>query len=111
MAGFTGNSRSYSNNPNPVTRALRKLSSFGMNYKDDVIKNVRSVDLLMTQQNISNCNTNSTQIGTINDDNVSEMVSVIISEIATVNGERKIVPIKEEEKEMVLSVYDSIRNA
>ena len=26
MAGFTGNSRSYSNNPNPVTRALRKLS-------------------------------------------------------------------------------------
>jgi hypothetical protein len=41
-----------------------------MNYKDDVIKNVRSVDLLMTQQNISNGNTNSTQIGTINDDNV-----------------------------------------
>ena len=70
MAGFTGNSRSYSNNPNPVTRVLRKLSSFGMNYKDDVIKNVRSVDLLMTQQNISNGNTNSTQIGTINDDNV-----------------------------------------
>ena len=70
MAGFTGNSRSYSNNPNPVTRALRKLSSFGMNYKDDVIKNVRSVDLLATQQNISNTNINSTQIGTINDDNV-----------------------------------------
>ena len=70
MAGFTGNSRSYSNNPNPVTRVLRKLSSFGMNYKDDVIKNVRSVDLLATQQNISNANTNSTQIGTINDDNV-----------------------------------------
>jgi hypothetical protein len=44
MAGFTGNSRSYSNNPNPVTRALRRLSSFGMNYKDDVIKNVRSID-------------------------------------------------------------------
>ena len=70
MAGFTGNSRSYSNNQNPVTRALRKLSSFGMNYKDDVIKNVRSVDLMLTQQNISNGNTNSTQIGTINDDNV-----------------------------------------
>ena len=70
MAGFTGNSRSYSNNPNPVTRVLRKLSSFGMNYKDDVIKNVRSVDLITTQQNISNGNTNSTQIGTINDDNV-----------------------------------------
>ena len=70
MAGFTGNSRSYSNNPNPVTRMLRKLSSFGMNYKDDVIKNVRSVDLLLTQQNIQNGNTNSTQIGTINDENV-----------------------------------------
>lgn len=70
MAGFAGNSRNYSNNPNPVTRALRKLSSFGMNYKDDVIKNVRSVDLLLAQQNISNGNTNSTQIGTINDENV-----------------------------------------
>ena len=70
MAGFTGNSRNYSNNPNPVTRTLRKLSSFGMNYKDDVIKNVRSVDLMLAQQNISNGNTNSTQIGTINDDNV-----------------------------------------
>ena len=70
MAGFTGNSRSYSNNPNPVTRVLRKLSSFGMNYKDDVIKNVRSVDLVLTQQNIQNGNTNSTQIGTINDENV-----------------------------------------
>ena len=70
MAGFTGNSRSYLNNQNPVTRALRKLSSFGMNYKDDVIKNVRSIDLIATQQNISNSNTNSTQIGTINDDNV-----------------------------------------
>ena len=70
MAGFTGNSRSYSNNPNPVTRVLRKLSSFGMNYKDDVIKNVRSIDLMLTQQNISNGNTNSTQIGTINDENV-----------------------------------------
>ena len=70
MAGFTGNSRSYSNNPNPVTRVLRKLSSFGMNYKDDVIKNVRSVDLSLLQQNISNGNTNSTQIGTINDENV-----------------------------------------
>lgn len=70
MAGFTGNSRSYSNNPNPVSRMLRKLSSFGMNYKDDVIKNVRSADLMLTQQNISNGNTNSTQIGTINDDNV-----------------------------------------
>ena len=70
MAGFTGNSRSYSNNPNPVTRVLKKLSSFGMNYKDDVIKNVRSVDLMLTQQNISNGNTNSTQIGTINDENV-----------------------------------------
>ena len=69
MAGFTGNSRSYSNNQNSVTRALRKLSSFGMNYKDDVIKNVRSVDLISTKQNISN-NPNSTQIGTINDDNV-----------------------------------------
>ena len=71
MAGFTGNSRSYSsNNPNPVTRMLKRLSSFGMNYKDDVIKNVRSVDLSLLQQNISNGNTNSTQIGTINDENV-----------------------------------------
>ena len=70
MAGFTGNSRSYSNNPNPVTRMLRRLSSFGMNYKDDVIKNVRSVDLMQAQQNISTGNTNSTQIGTINDENV-----------------------------------------
>ena len=70
MAGFTGNSRSYSNNQNPVTRALRRLSSFGMNYKDDVIKNVRSVDLALAQQNISAGNTNSTQVGTIHDDNV-----------------------------------------
>jgi hypothetical protein len=41
-----------------------------MNYKDDVIKNVRSVDLMQAQQNISTGNTNSTQIGTINDENV-----------------------------------------
>jgi hypothetical protein len=70
MAGFTGNSRNYSNNPNPVTRMLKKLSSFGMNYKDDVIKNVRSVDLMLAQQNISTGNTNTTQVGTINDENV-----------------------------------------
>jgi hypothetical protein len=41
-----------------------------MNYKDDIIKNVRSVDLMLLQQNIQNGNTNSTQIGTINDENV-----------------------------------------
>ena len=78
MAGFTGNSRSYSNNPNPVTRALRKLSSFGMNYKDDIIKNVRSVDLALAQQNISNGNTNSTQIGTINDENVQVLFTKLM---------------------------------
>lgn len=48
---------------------------------------------------------------TINDDNVSEDVTVLISEIAYENGIQKIVPIKEEEKEMVLAFYNDIRNA
>lgn len=45
MAGFTTNINNRSLNPNPVRRFLKQLSSFGMNYKDDVIRNVRSVDI------------------------------------------------------------------
>jgi hypothetical protein len=51
MAGFTNTNRNNASNPNPVTRMIRRLSSFGMNYKDDIIKNVRSMNLdLSTQQ-------------------------------------------------------------
>ena len=50
MAGLTNTNRNNTGNPNPVTRMLRKLSSFGTNWKDDVIKNVRSVDLNLQTQ-------------------------------------------------------------
>ncbi len=48
---------------------------------------------------------------TINDDGVSEEVSVFISEIKYNNEIPEIVPIREEEKEMVLMFYNSIRKA
>lgn len=69
MAGFTNTNRNTASNPNPVTRMLRSLSSFGMNYKDDVIKNVRSMNLdLQTAQLQTNPVTG--QIGSINDENI-----------------------------------------
>ena len=69
MAGFTNTNRNNTSNPNPVTRMLRRLSSFGMNYKDDVIKNVRSMNLdLQTTQLQTNPVTG--QIGSINDENI-----------------------------------------
>lgn len=69
MAGFTNTNRSNTSNPNPVTRMLRKLSSFGMNYKDDVIKNVRSSDLTLQTQNLQ-MNPITGQVGSINDENI-----------------------------------------
>lgn len=69
MAGFTNTSRNNTTNPNPVTRMLRTLSSFGMNYKDDVIKNVRSVDLTTPMQNLQT-NPVTGQIGSLNDESV-----------------------------------------
>lgn len=69
MAGFTNTNRNISSNPNPVTRMLRRLSSFGMNYKDDVIKNVRSMDLELSTQNLQ-MNPVTGQIGSINDENI-----------------------------------------
>lgn len=69
MAGFTNTNRNTASNPNPVTRMLRSLSSFGMNYKDDVIKNVRSMNLdLQTAQLQTNPVTG--QVGSINDENI-----------------------------------------
>ena len=69
MAGFTNTNRNNASNPNPVTRMLRSLSSFGMNYKDDVIKNVRSMNLdLQTTQLQTNLVTG--QIGSVNDENI-----------------------------------------
>ncbi len=69
MAGFTNTNRNNTSNPNPVTRMLRSLSSFGMNYKDDVIKNVRSMNLdLQTTQLQTNPVTG--QIGSVNDENI-----------------------------------------
>ena len=69
MAGFTNTNSNTSSNPNPVTRMLRRLSSFGMNYKDDVIKNVRSMDLELSTQNLQ-MNPVTGQIGSINDENI-----------------------------------------
>lgn len=69
MAGFTNTNRSNSSNPNPVTRMLRSLSSFGMNYKDDIIKNVRSMDLDLQTQNLQ-VNPTTGQIGSLNDENI-----------------------------------------
>jgi len=69
MAGFTNTNRINANNPNPVTRRLRSLSSFGMNYKDDVIKNVRSIDLNIQTQTLQT-NPVTGQIGSINDENI-----------------------------------------
>lgn len=47
---------------------------------------------------------------TLNDDNVSEEVNVFISEIEYENNVPKVVPIKDDEKEMVLLFYNSIKN-
>ena len=69
MAGFTNTNRNNTSNPNPVTRRLRALSSFGMNYKDDVIKNVRSADLTLNTQNLQT-NPVTGQIGSVNDENI-----------------------------------------
>lgn len=69
MAGFTNTNRNNTNNPNPVTRMLRRLSSFGMNYQDDVIKNVRSMDLTLQTQNLQT-NPVTGQVGSVNDENV-----------------------------------------
>lgn len=69
MAGFTSNNRNNTSNPNPVTRMLRRLSSFGMNYKDDVIQNVRSTDLTF-QNTTLQTNPNNCQVGSITDDSV-----------------------------------------
>jgi len=69
MAGFTNTNRNSSSNPNPVTRMLRSLSSFGMNYKDDVIKNVRSMDMELQTQNLQ-VNPTTGQVGSLNDENI-----------------------------------------
>lgn len=68
MAGFTNTNRNNTNNPNPVTRRLRRLSSFGMNYEDDVIKNVRSIDMNLQTQNLQTSYTG--QVGSVSDENV-----------------------------------------
>ncbi|MCH5238287.1 MAG: portal protein [Muribaculaceae bacterium] len=68
MAGFTNN-RTNMSNPNPVIRRLRQMSRFGMNYKDDVIRNVRSMDLSLDSQNLQT-NPNNGQIGSVYDENV-----------------------------------------
>lgn len=68
MAGFTNNRNNVSN-PNPVIRRLRHLSRFGMNYKDDVIRNVRSVDLSLDKLNLQT-NPNNGQVGSVYDENV-----------------------------------------
>lgn len=78
MAGFTNTNRNNSSNPNPVTRMLRTLSSFGMNYKDDVIKNVRSMDMMTPLQNIQN-NPVTGQIGSINDESVQVLFAKMSS--------------------------------
>lgn len=69
MAGFTNTNRTNMSNPNPVTRMLRRLSSFGMNYKDDIIKNVRSSDLTLQTQNLQ-MNPVTGQVGSLDDENV-----------------------------------------
>ena len=68
MAGFTNN-RTNVTNPNPVIRILRQLSRFGMNYKDDVIRNVRSMDLSLDNKNLQT-NPNNGQIGSVHDENI-----------------------------------------
>ena len=74
MAGFTVNNRQNTSNPNPVRRALRTLSSFGMNYKDDVIKNVRSTNLDLQSARMTT-NPATGQIGSINDENIQVMMA------------------------------------
>ena len=69
MAGFTNTNRNNTGNPNPVTRMLRKLSSFGTNWKDDVIKNVRSVDLNLQTQTMQT-SPYTGQVGSLDDESV-----------------------------------------
>lgn len=79
MAGFTSNSnRNNTSNPNPVIRALRRLSSFGMNYKEDVIRHVRSTDLNLVTQNLQT-NPNSGQVGSINDESIQVLFARLSS--------------------------------
>lgn len=47
---------------------------------------------------------------TVNDDGVSEDVQVFITGIKEENGEAKLVLIPEQEKTLVLAVYDNIRD-
>ena len=48
---------------------------------------------------------------TINDDDMREEVEVFISEVSYENEVPKVVPIKEDEKEMVLMFYSSLRSS
>ena len=48
---------------------------------------------------------------TINDDNLSNTVTVLISEIDYDNDIPKIVPIKEDEKEMFLLFYNNLKKS
>lgn len=48
---------------------------------------------------------------TINDDNISDDVNIIISEIEYTNNVPKIKSILEEEKEMVILFYNNIKNS
>lgn len=77
MAGFTNN-RNNITNPNPVIRRLRQLSKFGMNYKDDVIRNVRSIDLSLDNKNLQT-NPNNGQIGSVYDENVQVLFAKMSS--------------------------------
>ena len=47
----------------------------------------------------------------INDDGVSPTVNIFISEIKYENSIPKLIPIKEDEKEMVLLFYENIRSS
>lgn len=48
---------------------------------------------------------------TLNDDGVSEDVLLLIAQVEIVNGEMNLLSIPEEEKNMVISFFDNIRDS
>ena len=76
-----------------------------------VVKNNQGEELtieIITTFNLKELNKNYV-VYTLNDDGISEEVTVLINEYVLENDQPKIIPIPEEETAMVLAFYNTIR--
>ena len=76
-----------------------------------VVKNYQGEELtieILATFNLKELNKNYV-VYTLNDDGVSEEVTVLINEYVLENDQPKIIPIPEEETAMVLAFYNTIR--